>query len=395
MGKDRSGFNVKIVIAPDKFRGSLTAEEAARAIAEGVLLAQPMAEIDICPVADGGEGTVSALVAATGGRLHTCRVTGPLPERKVEATFGMLGEDGPSGHGLETRGTAVIEMAAASGLALLASHERNPLYTTTFGTGELLNAAARLGARHIILGLGGSATNDGGIGCAQACGLPVILEDGEPLSATEPLTGSDLPRVVLIKHGRGSPVERVAITVACDVVNPLFGPHGASRVYGPQKGATPEQVEQLDADLRRLAERTGKLAEAMTPGAGAAGGLGFAMLAFFGAKVRPGVDLLIETTGLRRRLAGADLCITGEGKLDGSSLHGKAPIGVARLCRELGIRCVAIAGSVGPGAERALDEGLTDYVSLHNASMSVDHCMQHARELLVAAAERMTRKVIG
>jgi glycerate kinase len=307
----------------------------------------------------------------------------------------MLGENGTLGHGLETRGTAVIEMAAASGLALLAPDERNPLYTTTFGTGELLNAAARLGARHIILGIGGSATNDGGIGCAQACQLPVILEEGEPLSATEPLTAIDLPRVVLIKHGRGSPIERVAITVACDVSNPLFGPHGASRVYGPQKGATPELVEQLDTDLRRLAERTGKIAEAMTPGAGAAGGLGFAMLAFFGATLRPGVELVIESVGLRSRLAGADLCITGEGRLDASSLHGKAPIGVARLSRELGVKCVAIAGAVGFGAEDALVEGLTEYVTLHDVSMSVDHSMRHARELLIAEAEKMTRKAIG
>jgi len=375
---------VKIVIAPDKFRGSLTADEAARAIAEGVARAAPTAEIDICPIADGGEGTVAALIAATGGRFHACRVTAPLPERKVDATFGMLGDNQ----------TAVVEMSAASGLALLAPGERNPLYTTTFGTGELLNAAVRLGAQRIILGIGGSATVDGGIGCAQACGLPVILEDGEPLSATEPLTAVDLPRVVLIKHGRGSPIERVAITVACDVSNPLFGPNGAARVYGPQKGATPAQLEQLDADLHRLAERTGKLAEAMTPGAGAAGGLGFAMLAFFGAKLRPGVELVIETTELRRRLAGADLCITGEGRLDVSSLHGKAPIGVARLCREVRVKCIVIAGSTGPGAEEALAEGVTEYVALHDPALAIDHSMRNARELLTDAAEKVTRRVV-
>jgi glycerate kinase len=372
---------VKIVIAPDKFRGSLTAEQAAGAIAEGVGRVYPAAEINICPIADGGEGTVAALVAATNGRFHTCRVTGPLPERKVDATFGILGDD----H------TAVIEMSAASGLALLAPDERNPMCTTTFGTGELLNEAVRLGVGKIILGIGGSATVDGGIGCAQACQLPVILEDGEPLSATEPLTAADLGRVVLIKHGRGSPIERVAITVACDITNPLFGPNGAARVYGPQKGATTAQVELLDADLRRLAERTGKLAEAMTPGAGAAGGLGFAMLAFFGAKLRPGAELVIETTQLRRRLIGADLCITGEGRLDASSLHGKAPIGVARLCRELGVKCIAIAGSVGAGAEGCLAEGLTDYVALHDGSRSIEHSIRNARQLLTDAAEKTTR----
>jgi glycerate kinase len=270
---------IRVVIAPDKFRGSLTAVEAAEAMAVGVRRAHPDAVIDICPVADGGEGTVSALVSATGGSFHTCRVTGPLPEQKVDATFGMLGDDLKAN--IHSRKlpqdqltakasvrTAVIEMSAASGLALLEPQDRNPLYTTSFGTGELLVEAARLGARQIILGIGGSATADGGIGCAQACGLPVLLEGGEPVSDTEPLTGADLPRVVLIKHGRGSPIDRVTITVACDVRNPLYGPEGAAAVYGPQKGATPEQVKMLDEYLRVLAQRTGKLAEAEAPGAG-------------------------------------------------------------------------------------------------------------------------------
>lgn len=373
---------MKVVIAPDKFRGSLTAEEACRAIADGVRRAMPDAEIDLCPIADGGEGTVAALVAATRGTLHTCRVVSPLPERKVDATFGVLGDNQ----------TAVIEMSAASGLALLAPSERNPLYTTTFGTGELLNAAVGLGAKRIILGIGGSATVDGGIGCAQACGLPVILQDGEPLSMTEPLTAVDLPRVVLIKHGRGSRIERVAITVACDVSNPLFGPDGAARVYGPQKGATAAQVEQLDADLRGLAERTGKLAEAKTPGAGAAGGLGFAMLAFFGATLHPGADLVIEAAGLRSRLIGADLCITGEGRLDASTLHGKAPITVARLCRDLGVKCIALVGSVGTGAEDALAEGLTVCVALQDGSMTIEDSMRDAATLLTKAAENAMRE---
>ncbi len=375
---------MRIVIAPDKFRGSLTADEACRAIAAGVRRTAPEAEVDLCPIADGGEGTVAALVAATRGTLHTCRVTSPLPERKVDATFGMLG-DGQ---------TAVVEMSAASGLALLAADERNPMYTTTFGTGELLAAAMRLGAKRIILGIGGSATVDGGIGCAQACELPVLLQDGEPLSLTEPLTAADLPRVLLIKHGRGSAIERVHITVACDVCNPLFGPQGAAQVYGPQKGATPSQVEFLDGALRQLAQRTGKLAAAMTPGAGAAGGLGFAMIAFFGATLRPGAELVLEATGLRRRLAGADLCITGEGRLDASSLHGKAPIGVARLCRELGVKCVALVGSVGEGAEAARDEGLTEYLALQDASMSIEHCLQNAGTLLADAAEKKTRQML-
>src|SRR5687767_518901 len=329
---------MKVVLAPDKFKGCLTAAEICDAMAAGLRDVDPGVEIDACPVADGGEGTVPALVTATSGRFETRRVTGPLPEMKVDATFGVLGDGN----------TAVVEMAAASGLALLTPEDRNPLNTTTFGTGELLVAASNLEIHDVILGIGGSATVDGGIGCAQACGLPVILEGGEPVSPTEPLCGRDLPSVVLIKHGRGSSVERLRITVACDVTNPLYGPDGAAPVFGPQKGASPEEVRQLDDWLRRLAERTRKTREAQTPGAGAGGGLGFGLMAFLGATLRSGVAIVLEATKLKDRLCGADLCLTGEGRLDGQSAAGKAPVGVARLCRDAGVPCVAVVGSVGP-----------------------------------------------
>ena len=345
----------------------------------GIRATHPDAIIDACPMADGGEGTVTALVAATIGRLETRRVTGPLAEMKVDATFGVLG-DGR---------TAVVEMAAASGLALLKPEDRNPLNTTTFGTGELLMAAAELGVHEIILGIGGSATVDGGIGCAQACGLPVLLEGGEPVSPTEPLCGRDLPSVMMIKHGRGSAIERVRIRVACDVVNPLFGPKGAAVVFGPQKGATPQQVRWLDAALRGLAERTGRFAEAQVPGAGAAGGLGFGMLAYFGATLQSGADIVIEATRLRDRLKGADLCITGEGRLDEGSLHGKAPIAVARLCKELGVRCVAVVGSIGPGAEMARDAGINDYSAISDGNLPLEECVRRAAELVSEATARM------
>lgn len=374
---------MKIVIAPDKFKGSLSAAAAADAIAAGVRRAIPGAQLDCCPIADGGEGTVAALVAATGGQLVTRRVTGPLPEMRVDATFGFLG-DGQ---------TAVIEMAAASGLALLKPDERDPMATTTFGTGELLVAARELGATRCILGIGGSATVDGGIGCAQAAGLPVLLADGEPVSPTEPLCGRDLDRVLLIKHGRGSPVERMQITVACDVTNPLFGPTGAAEIFGPQKGATPDQVRELDALLRQLAGRTGKLAEAQQPGAGAAGGLGFAMLAYFGATLRSGIETVIDATNLRERLAGADLCITGEGRLDTQSLHGKAPIGVARLCRELAVPCVALAGSLGDGLAPLRDAGLLAWFSICDRPMDLARATQEAPALLERAAENVARLV--
>jgi glycerate kinase len=368
---------MRIVIAPDKFKGSLTAPAAADAIARGVRAAQAGAELDLCPVADGGDGTVDALVAATGGRIERRRVTGPLPWMKVDAAFGVLG-DGR---------TAVVEMAAASGLALLAPADRDPLATTTFGTGELLVAAATVpGVEHVLLGIGGSATCDAGIGCAQACGLPVILEGGQPVAPTEPLCGRDLPAVVLVKHGRGSPVERVRLTVACDVRSPLYGPDGAAPVFGPQKGATPDVVRELDDALRHLAQRLGKVDEARTPGAGAAGGLGFGMLAFFGATLRPGFEIVADATRLRERLRGADLCITGEGRLDASSLTGKAPVGVARLCKELGVPCVALVGSAGEGAERALDEGLEAYHVISPRGMSLDDAMRDAGPLLTRAA---------
>ena len=372
---------MRIVIAPDKFKGCLTAPQVCDAIARGIRQAAPDAEIDLCPMADGGEGTVDALVAATGGRFETRRVTGPLPEMKVDATFGVLG-DGK---------TAVIEMSAASGLALLPPEDRNPLNTTTFGTGELLMEAAKLGAKEVILGIGGSATTDAGVGCAQACGLPVILDDGQPVSPTEPLCGRDLPSVVLVKHGRGSPVERLRITVACDVTNPLYGPTGAAHVFAPQKGATPEQVRELDESLKGLATRLGKTSEAATPGAGAAGGLGFGMLAFFHATLRPGVEIVIEATNLRRRLQNADLCITGEGKLDAQSLAGKTPIGVARLCKELGVPCVALVGTMGEGADDALAEGLESIHPIREPGMAEHEAMRDAAALLVTNASRVVR----
>lgn len=364
---------MRVVLAPDKFKGCLTAREVCDALAAGVRAASRDARIDFCPMADGGEGTVAAMVAATGGRFETRRVTGPLPEMRVDATFGVLG-DGK---------TAVVEMAAACGLPLLKPEDQNPLATTTFGAGELLLEAAKLGVDHIVLGIGGSATIDAGVGCAQACGLPVILRDGAPVAQTEPICGRDLPDVAFVKRGRGSPVERVRITVACDVTNPLFGPDGAAFVFGPQKGATPHQCAEIDTDLRELAARLGKLKEADTPGAGAAGGLGFGMLAFFGAALRPGVDIIIETVNLRERLTGADLCITGEGRLDVQSLSGKAPVGVARLCQQLGVPCVAVVGSA--DAEMPERHGIEQIVAIHDESRSLNESIRCAPRLITAA----------
>jgi glycerate kinase len=387
---------MKIVIAPDKFKGSLSAAEVADAIAAGLRSVDPSLAIDRCPMADGGEGTVDALVAATGGKKVTRRVMGPLPDMKVDATFGLLG-DGQ---------TAVIEMAAASGLHLLKPEQHNPLKTTTYGTGQLLMAAVELGAKRIILGIGGSATTDAGLGCAQACGLISAEEELPPLmplSAPElcksvhlqaPMTGGDLGHPFLINPRFTTPLAEVEIVVACDVTNPLYGPQGAACVYGPQKGATPEQVQQLDAALERLARRLNKTPIAQMPGAGAAGGLGFGMLALFGAKVQPGIDIVIDAVNLRQRLADADLCITGEGKFDAQSLAGKTPIGVARVCKELGVPCIGLAGSVEQEAARnGVSCGLTACFAISNGPMSLDQAMHRAAPLLSATAANVLRTV--
>jgi len=371
---------MKILIAPDKFKGCLSAAEVAHHLAIGAYLADPSAEISLCPMADGGEGTVQALVSATGGELLTHRVTGPLPDTKVDAIFGILGD----------RKTAVIEMAAASGLALLPPDLRNPLNTTTFGTGELLLAAAELGVARIILGIGGSATCDAGIGCCQAAGLPVLMRSGEPAAHTEPLTAQDLPEVVLIKRGRGTPLDRLHILVASDVDNPLYGPRGAAPVFAPQKGASPEQVRWLDSELEHLARRCNAIDAATTPGAGAAGGLGFAMLAFFNAELRPGIDIVIDAVHLADRLNNIDLVLTGEGRLDASSLGGKTVIGVADLCKQLHIPCIAICGEItDPGSLH--DQGLTAAFALRKPTMSLEESMQQAGKLLESAAQTAVR----
>jgi glycerate kinase len=370
----------KVVLAPDKFKGCLSAAQVADAMAAGVRTAWPNATIDACPIADGGEGFMDTLVRATAGRIITKRVTGPLPEMKVDAAFGVLG-DGK---------TAVIEMAAAAGLALLKPEDRDPFATTTFGVGELIRAAIEQGCRRILLGIGGSATVDGGVGCAQATGHTIILEDGEPVSPTEPLTGRDLERVVMIKQHRGEITDGVEITVACDVTNPLYGPTGAARVFGPQKGATPEQVEQLDAWLRSLATRSGKYAEANTPGAGAAGGLGFGLMAYFNAKLVSGIHVVLDATKLRERLDGATLCLTGEGRLDSQSVDGKAIGGVAALCKAMNVPCVAIAGSVEEGLD-AVSLGLRGAYGIRTQSMSLEQAMREASQLIASATTEIVK----
>jgi glycerate 2-kinase len=372
---------MKILIAPDKLKGSLSAGAAAECIAAGVLTVVPGARLDLCPIADGGEGTVDALLKALGGRRITRRVTGPLPEIKVDAEFALLG-DGT---------TAVIEMSAASGLALLAPEDRNPLNTTTFGAGELIAAAIAQGAKKILIGLGGSATIDAGIGMLQACGFTLLTQDGQPTSPTEPLCGRDLPNILMVKHGRGEITSGIEIIALADVTNPLTGPTGAAQTFGPQKGATPTVVHQLDAELNALARRTAQCAAADHPGAGAAGGLGFGILAYMNGSLLSGFDYIARAVGLSDRLASSDLCLTAEGRLDTQTACGKAVHGIARLCKQHNVPCIALVGSIAPDIETLIAQGLTAAFCICDGPMTLEQAGSDVRRLIEQSAKNCAR----
>jgi glycerate kinase len=375
---------MRVVIAPDKFKGSMTALVAADAMARGVAAAAQGALIDRVPMADGGEGTVDALVAATDGTYHEARVTGPMGA-PVVARYGLLGD------GL----TAAIEMAAASGLVLVPSQHRNPLIATTRGTGELLLASIAAGARRLIVGIGGSATNDGGAGLGQALGFRLLDDQGRDL---EPGGGS-LGRLARIDpSGRRPELNGVAVAVACDVTNPLCGAKGASAVYGPQKGATPEMVARLDANLAHFADVVARdlgVAIHDLPGSGAAGGLGGGLVAFAAGAIEPGVQLVIQTVKLRERLTNADLCLTGEGAIDGQSAFGKTAVGVARLARSLQCPTLALAGSVDPGAEAVLQDGIDAYFSICPGPIRLEEAVSDAAILLERATEQAVRAFLA
>ena len=372
---------MKVVIAPDSFKESLTAAEVTEAIADGVRTACPQAKLDPCPMADGGEGTVAAMVAATCGEVRTAGVAGPLGE-PLQAEFGLLG----AAAGSAGRTTAVIEMAAASGLDLVPPERRDPMLTTTYGTGELIAAALEAGATGVLIGIGGSATVDGGCGCAQAVGVVFADAAGDPCVCG--LAGGGLPTVDRIDMSRRNPrIAGARIRVACDVTNPLTGPRGAAAVYGPQKGATPEMVRQLEAGLVHLAEvirRELAVDVEHLPGAGAAGGLGAGLVAFLGAELQRGVEIVADAVALRDRLAGADLCITGEGRFDAQSLSGKTAVGVARVAGELSVPAICIPGQAEPGLD---DGGLFAAVRpLAAGDVTIDHAMRRPKELLAARA---------
>jgi glycerate 2-kinase len=371
---------MKIVIAPDSFKGSVSATEAARAIESGIKRFLPDAETVLVPVADGGEGTMDSLVAATKGRIVEVMVTSPFGA-PVEAAYGILG-DGK---------TCVIEMASASGLCLVPKERLNPLTATTYGTGELINKALDDGCRNFILAIGGSATNDGGIGMLQALGMRLLAADGQPVG----FGGQELANIVKIDDSAwDSRIEECTFLIASDVQNPLIGPNGASRVFGPQKGATPEMVSLLDNHMSKWAD----LVEEKTtirlhdlPGAGAAGGIGGAFQAFFPASMKRGIDIVIEYTGLSAALRGADVAITGEGQIDFQTASGKTPMGVAQEAQKNGVPTVVLAGSIGRGIDVLYQFGILSIHSIVNGPMSLQEAMERAPELLAQRAEQVMR----
>jgi glycerate kinase len=374
---------VKVVVAPNSFKGSLSASEAASAIARGVRQVFPDAEIVEVPVADGGEGTVEALVSAHRGAYRTAEVEGPLGD-PVAAPYGLI----EGGH------TGVVELASASGLTLITLERRDPRKTSTFGFGQLLEEVRSAGVREVIAGIGGSATNDGGAGMAQALGYRLLDAAGQEL----PLGGASLARLERIDPaGFDTRWHAVKVKVACDVTNPLTGPRGASAVYGPQKGADVETVRELDSALSRLAfviERDLGKRVADVPGAGAAGGAGAGLIAFLGAVLVPGAPLVVEASGFDARLSGADLVITGEGKADEQTAYGKAPGEVAKRAQAARIPVLLIAGARGTGWEALSDLGVTAIVTLDEEGQNLQQLMREAGPVLTRAAARACRERI-
>lgn len=371
---------LRIIICPDSFKGSLSALEAASAINAGVIAAIADASTEIVPLADGGEGTVDALVGATDGEIVRLTVTGPVG-RPIEAFYGILG----GGQ------VAVIEMAAASGLSLVPEDERNPLLTTTYGVGELIYSAYARGCRKFIIGIGGSATNDGGAGAMAALGARFMDSEGRQL----PLGGGALARLERIDtSSMRIDLKQIEVRVACDVTNPLVGPEGASAVYGPQKGATPEMVEELDNALSKYASVILKdlgVDVAHMPGAGAAGGLGAGLAAFLGARLESGINIVLDVLKFDERVRRSDLVITGEGRVDFQTVFGKTISGVLAHAQPLGVPVVIVAGSVGQGTEALYDRGATAIFSIAPGPITLDESLARSRELLTRAAENVAR----
>ena len=372
---------MKVIVAPSALKESLTAQRAAQAIARGLRRADPSVELDLVPMADGGDGTAEALVSATGGRLLRVEAADPLG-RPVQAAFGLLGGGG----------RAVVEMAAASGLALLAPQERNPLLTSTRGTGQLIRSALETGASEILVGIGGSATVDCGTGMAAELGVRFLDADGKLI---ENLCGGRLEDIRRVDtSGLDARLQGVRLTVACDVTNPLVGPQGAARVYAPQKGADAEAVRRLERGIENfacvVARDLGRDVSRM-PGGGAAGGLGAGLVALLGAEMTSGVQAVIEASRLAERIRGGDLVVTSEGRVDEQTAFGKAPAGVAALARNHGVPVVVLAGSLGPGHEKLYECGVSAVFSICDRPMSLEAAMEGAEALMERVAEAVLR----
>jgi glycerate kinase len=374
---------MKFLLAPDSFKESMTAQEVADAMERGIKRIIPDAECVKVPMADGGEGTVQSLVDATEGELYKAVVKGPLGD-EVQAIFGVLGD----------KKTAVIEMASASGLHLVPREKRNPLLATTYGTGELIKAALNKGVNHIIIGIGGSATNDGGAGMLQALGGKLLTVDNEEIN----FGGGYLNFLHKIDlNGLDKRLKDTKIEVACDVNNPLTGENGASYIFGPQKGATDEMVKILDHNLSHYAKiikQQLKIDIESTPGAGAAGGLGAGFLAFFCAELKRGIELVTEHTKLKEKMQKADYVFTGEGSIDGQTLYGKTPLGVALVAKELNIPVIAFAGRIGDGVEGLYKYGINSIIGILSEADTIDKALKKGPENIERTCENIARIIM-
>ena len=377
---------MKAVVAIDSLKGSLSSMEAGNAIAEGIYRADAEAKVEVRPLADGGEGTVDALVQGMNGSLRKVCVTGPLGE-KVDAAYGIIEEEK----------MAVIEMSAAAGITLVPDEKKNPLFTTTYGVGEMIRDAIEKGCRKFVVGIGGSATNDGGIGMLQALGYDFLDSKGNAV----PYGAKGLEDLAEIRKEHVLPeLAQCEFKVACDVTNPLCGPLGASAVYGPQKGATPEMGREMDqwlADYAKLAANCSERADAEHPGTGAAGGLGFAFLTFTNAVLESGIKIVLEETKLEQYIQDADIVITGEGRLDGQTAMGKAPVGVAKLAGKYKIPVLAFAGSVTEDAGKCNEEGIHAFFPILRGITTLEDAMdaENARRNLMETVEQVFRLIVA
>lgn len=377
---------MKAVVAIDSLKGSLSSMEAGNAIAEGIYRADAEAKVEVRPLADGGEGTVDALVQGMNGSLRKVRVTGPLGD-KVDAAYGII----------EEAKMAVIEMSAAAGITLVPDEKKNPLFTTTYGVGEMIRDAIEKGCRKFVVGIGGSATNDGGIGMLQALGYDFLNSKGNAV----PYGAKGLEDLAEIRKEHVLPeLAQCEFKVACDVTNPLCGPLGASAVYGPQKGATPEMVREMDqwlADYAKLAANCSERADAEHPGTGAAGGLGFAFLTFTNAVLESGIKIVLEETKLEQYIRDADIVVTGEGRLDGQTAMGKAPVGVAKLAGKYKIPVLAFAGSVTKDARKCNEEGIHAFFPILRGITTLEDAMdaENARRNLMETVEQVFRLIVA